>query len=55
MILALLIVVLIIWGPGRLPEVGAGLGRAYREFRKAVSDHADTPTTTVDSTPTTKV
>jgi sec-independent protein translocase protein TatA len=32
-----LIVVLIIWGPGRMPEVGAGLGRAIREFRNAMT------------------
>jgi sec-independent protein translocase protein TatA len=34
----LLIVVLIIWGPGKLPDVGSGLGRAIREFRKASSE-----------------
>lgn len=34
----LLVVVFIIWGPGKLPDVGAGLGRAIREFRKASSD-----------------
>jgi TatA/E family protein of Tat protein translocase len=34
----LLVVVLIIFGPGRLPELGAGLGRAMREFRKATSE-----------------
>lgn len=37
-IVALLVVVLIIFGPGRLPELGAGLGRAMREFRKATSE-----------------
>jgi TatA/E family protein of Tat protein translocase len=37
-ILILLVVVLIIWGPGKLPDVGSGLGRAIREFRKASSD-----------------
>jgi TatA/E family protein of Tat protein translocase len=30
-----LIIVLIIWGPGKLPDVGSGLGRAIHEFRKA--------------------
>ena len=30
----LLVIVLIIWGPGKLPDVGAGMGRAVREFRK---------------------
>ncbi len=34
----LLIVVLIIFGPGKLPDVGSGLGRAIREFRKASSE-----------------
>jgi sec-independent protein translocase protein TatA len=34
----LLIVVLIIWGPGKLPDVGSGMGRAIREFRKASSE-----------------
>ena len=37
-ILALLVVVLIIFGPGRLPELGAGLGKAMREFRKATNE-----------------
>ncbi len=31
----LLLIVLIIWGPGKLPDVGSGMGRAIREFRKA--------------------
>lgn len=35
LIILLLIVVLIIWGPGKLPDVGAGMGRAIREFRNA--------------------
>ena len=34
----ILIIVLIIWGPGKLPDVGSGLGRAIREFRKASSE-----------------
>jgi sec-independent protein translocase protein TatA len=34
----LLVIVLIIWGPGKLPDVGAGMGRAIREFRKASTE-----------------
>ena len=34
----ILVVVLIIFGPGRLPELGAGIGKAMREFRKATSE-----------------
>jgi sec-independent protein translocase protein TatA len=41
LILLLLVVVLIIWGPGKLPEVGAGMGRAIREFKKATSEVKD--------------
>lgn len=37
-IIAILVVVLIIFGPGRLPELGAGIGKALREFRKATSE-----------------
>jgi sec-independent protein translocase protein TatA len=37
-IVAILVVVLIIFGPGRLPELGAGIGKAMREFRKATSE-----------------
>jgi len=38
----LFMIVLIIWGPGKLPDVGAGMGRAIREFRKASSETHDT-------------
>jgi sec-independent protein translocase protein TatA len=37
-LVVILVIVLIIFGPGRLPELGSGLGRAMREFRKATSD-----------------
>jgi sec-independent protein translocase protein TatA len=32
----ILIIVLIIFGAGKLPEIGEGLGRGIRSFRKAV-------------------
>lgn len=31
----ILVVVLIVFGVGRLPEVGGALGKSIREFRKA--------------------
>ncbi|MFN2581422.1 MAG: twin-arginine translocase TatA/TatE family subunit [Candidatus Dormibacteria bacterium] len=40
-LLILLVIVLIIWGPGKLPDVGAGMGRAIREFRKASAETHD--------------
>lgn len=36
-----LVLVLIIWGPSRLPEIGSGMGRAIREFRSAISGARD--------------
>ena len=33
-----LVIVLIIFGPGRLPELGGAVGKAMREFRKATTD-----------------
>lgn len=40
-LLILLVIVLIIWGPGKLPELGSGMGKAIREFRKASTDVKD--------------
>jgi sec-independent protein translocase protein TatA len=37
-LLVLLAIVLIIFGPGKLPELGAAVGRMTREFRKATSE-----------------
>jgi TatA/E family protein of Tat protein translocase len=37
-LIVLLVIALLILGPGKLPEVGAALGRSIREFRKAASD-----------------
>jgi TatA/E family protein of Tat protein translocase len=37
-IAAILVIVLIIFGPGRLPELGSAAGKAMREFRKATSE-----------------
>jgi TatA/E family protein of Tat protein translocase len=37
-LIIILIIALIVLGPGRLPEVGAALGKSIREFRKAASE-----------------
>ena len=34
----ILVIALLILGPGKLPEVGTALGKSIREFRKAASD-----------------
>ncbi|GAC1476266.1 MAG: hypothetical protein PVS3B2_12720 [Candidatus Dormibacteraceae bacterium] len=58
-IAAILVVVLIIFGPGRLPELGSAAGKAMREFRKATSELTDsissastTPAATPPANPT---
>ncbi|HSS94718.1 MAG TPA: twin-arginine translocase TatA/TatE family subunit [Candidatus Dormibacteraeota bacterium] len=51
-IIAILVVVLIIFGPGRLPELGAGVGKAMREFRKATSELTNEVTSAVQPAPT---
>ena len=37
-ILIVLLVVLVLFGGKKLPEIGAGLGRAIRDFKKATSE-----------------
>ena len=39
-----LVLVLIIWGPSRLPEIGRGMGRAIREFRSGVTETKESVT-----------
>jgi sec-independent protein translocase protein TatA len=34
----ILVIALVFFGPGKLPELGAGLGKGIREFRKAMAD-----------------
>ena len=40
-ILIILVVVLLIFGPRRLPEMAKGLGQSLREFRKGIKDMKD--------------
>jgi len=37
-LIIVLVVILIVWGPGKLPDVGAAVGRGIREFRKASAE-----------------
>ena len=48
-LILILIIALIVIGPGKLPDVGAALGRSIREFRKAATDVKDA--TSLDPTP----
>ena len=35
-LLIILVIILIMFGAGKLPEIGEGLGRGIRNFRKAI-------------------
>lgn len=37
-LLIILLIVVLVFGVGKLPEVGSSLGRAIREFREATTD-----------------
>ena len=47
----ILVIALLVLGPGKLPEVGSALGKSIREFRKASSDVQDAVKVNVDTTP----
>jgi len=37
-LLVILVIALVIFGPSKLPQIGSGLGKAIRDFKKGVSD-----------------
>ena len=49
----LFLVVLIVFGPGRLTELGGAVGKAMREFRKATSELTNEVTTAAQARPAT--
>jgi sec-independent protein translocase protein TatA len=55
----ILVIVIIIFGAGKLPEIGGSLGKGIREFRSAATDEtkadraADTPAAPPATTTTT--
>jgi sec-independent protein translocase protein TatA len=57
-LILVLVIALVVIGPGKLPEVGSALGKSIREFRKASTDVQDaakidtSPTPTPTPTPT---
>jgi sec-independent protein translocase protein TatA len=38
-LVVILVIILILFGPGKLPEIGKALGRGIREFKDAQRDH----------------
>ncbi|MBI5892574.1 MAG: twin-arginine translocase TatA/TatE family subunit [Deltaproteobacteria bacterium] len=44
-LLVILVIIIIIFGVGKLPDIGSGLGRAIKNFKKATTE------TEIDITP----
>jgi sec-independent protein translocase protein TatA len=42
-LLVILVIILIVFGAGKLPDIGAGMGKAIKNFKKATSDQGETP------------
>jgi sec-independent protein translocase protein TatA len=40
-LIIILIIVIVIFGAGRLPQIGEGLGKAISNFKKSVKDGGD--------------
>jgi sec-independent protein translocase protein TatA len=51
-LIVLLVVLLLVFGAKRLPEMGRSLGKGMREFKDGVSGVEDTVQTTPTTTPT---
>ncbi len=45
-LILILAIALVIFGPGKLPELGSSLGKALREFRESVKEVSEPPATT---------
>ena len=40
-LLVILGIVLIVWGPGKLPELGGSLGKGIKDFKKAMAEREE--------------
>lgn len=42
-LIIILIIILIIFGAGKLPEIGSGIGKGIKNFKKATKDQKKQP------------
>lgn len=40
-LIIILIIILIIFGAGKLPEIGSGIGKGIKNFKKASNEHQE--------------
>ena len=50
-ILVIVVLVLLFFGPSKLPQLGDALGKGIRNFKKAASTDEPTPTSQVEASP----
>jgi sec-independent protein translocase protein TatA len=43
-LMVILVIALVIFGPSKLPQIGSGLGKAIRDFKKGVTGGDDDET-----------
>jgi sec-independent protein translocase protein TatA len=48
-LLVILVVALVVFGPGKLPELGKSLGEAIRGFKKATRESDNAPTSNLEA------
>jgi sec-independent protein translocase protein TatA len=53
-VIVILVIVLVIFGPGKLPMLGKAVGDTVRDFKKAVSDEPAKPAGTTELVSTTR-
>ena len=40
-LMVIVVIALVIFGPSKLPQIGSGLGKAIRDFKKGVTEKDD--------------
>lgn len=50
-LIVILVIALVVFGPGKLPDVGKALGRSLQEFRRATSTGGESAKDVTDVTP----
>lgn len=53
-IMLILVIVLLVFGAKRLPEIGASFGKGIREFKKSINDASNAVTGDDNATPTSR-
>jgi len=48
-LLLIFAIALLIFGPGKLPDLGKALGESIREFKKAIANNEERSTTAVET------